>query len=241
MRTLLVLAICLAAVCQIQPLRAQEGQIEKWAQEYFGREKLNPLDRLNAEELQKQADAIASDMRLINSYLALVRAFKSSSAVQELRPQFDASVSRVSGAFAKTMEMVQPTGILGEVPKFQNELPRLMTNPTLAAEYLVWEAEVVAPYGISPGRALASVRMERLLKFDEVSKAREVAVSLGEKVKSMSGEEVTKRVDGLAQVLTGLGIGVADWGKLRRSPVKTVFSFGAALNEIVEGGSKLFG
>jgi hypothetical protein len=94
---------------------------------------------------------------------------------------------------------------------------------------------------IPPGRALASVRMERLLKFEEVSKARNVAISLGEKVKSMSGEEVTNRVDGLAQVLTGLGIAVSDLDKLRKSPVKTVVSFGAALNEIVEGGSKLFG
>jgi hypothetical protein len=241
MRILLVLAICLAALHQIQPSHAQEGQLEKWAQESFGRDKLKPLDKLNAEELQKQADAIAPDMRFISSYLALVRAFKTSSAVQELRPQFDAAVFRVAHAFVETMDMVQPTGILGEVPKFQNELPKLMTNPKLAAEYLVWEADVVAPFGISPGRALASVRMERQLKFDEVNKAREVAVSLGVKVKSMSGEEITNRVDGLAQVLTGLGIGVGDCAKVRKSPVKALFSFGAALNEIVEGGSKLFG
>jgi len=241
MRMLLALLIFIAALNQIQPLWAQEGQIEQWADKTFGREKLSPLNSLNAEDLQRQADAIAPDMRFINSYLTLVRVFKSSSAVQELRPRFDESVSRVASTFVKTVDTLEKTGLLNEVSKFQNELPKLMSDPKVAAEYLLWEADVVAPYGISPARSLASVRMERPLKYDEVKKAREVAISLGEKVKSMSGEEITSRVDGLAQVITGFGIGIGDFYRVRKAPVKAFISFGAALNEIVEGGSKLFG
>lgn len=241
MRMLLALTIFIVALLQFQNSHAEEGQIEKWAEQVFGREKLSPLNTLNMDELQKQADAIGPDMRFINSYLALVRVFKSSSVLQELRPQFDASVSRVANAFVKTMDTVQPTGILSEVSKFQNELPKLMAEPKLAAEYLLWEADVVAPYAISPGRALASVRTERILKYEEVNKAREVVIRLAEKVKSISGEEIANRVDGFAQVITGICMGIGDFAMVKKSPVKSVISFGAALNEIVEGGSKLFG
>lgn len=241
MRRLLALAIFIAVINQIQPSWAQEGPIEKWADHTFGREKLSPLNTLKIEDLQKQADAVAPDMRFIGSYLALVQAFKSSSVVQELRPRFDESVSRVASTFVKTMDTLEKIGLLTEVSKFQNELPKLMSDPKMAAEYLLWEADVVAPYGISPARSLASVRVERPLKYDEIKKAREVAISLGEKVKSMSGEEITSRVDGLAQVITGIGIAIGDFYAFRRGPVRAFISFGAAVNEVVEGGSKLFG
>lgn len=242
MRKLFAVLICIAALHDIQASRAEDGQLEKRASEMFGRDKLKPLDNLNAEELQKQADAVAQDVRFIRTYLVLLRAFKSSSALQELRPRFNDSVSRVASAFVKTVDTVKQAGLSEEVSKFQNELPRLMADPNMAAEYLLFEADAVAPFGISPDRALlASLRPQRMLQSGDVEKARDVALNLGQKISSMSGNELSNRVEGLGQVVVGISIAVGDFSKIRKSPFKAFFSFGAAINEVIEGGSKLFG
>jgi hypothetical protein len=116
-----------------------------------------------------------------------------------------------------------------------------MNDPKVVTEYLLFEADAVAPFGISPDRALASVRPQRMPQPGDVEKARDVAVNLGQKIGAMSGDELSNRLEGLGQVIIGISIAVGDFGSLKKSPFKALTSLAAGFNEVIEGGAKLFG
>jgi hypothetical protein len=129
MRKLFAVLICVAALHDIQVCCAEDGQLEKRASEIFSRDKLKSLDNLNAEELQKQTNAVAQDVRFIRTYLALLRAFRSSSELQELRPRFNESVSRVASAFVKTADTLKQAGLSEELSKFSERTAEIDERP----------------------------------------------------------------------------------------------------------------
>lgn len=241
-------AVAVAIASALVPISTAKAQaLDRALLNVFGTEKIDAYERALLgvhEKVAADEVAVRRASRFSHLYMALAKFARTEREIrllEILRPMFDESVDILLQTAKTRIIVLQETVVGKELAYIFGQVVKIFDDADAAAEYLLWEAEILSPYGVSSANLMVSLRVNNLLQEGDAKRAREKADEAAEKIKKIPTPEISRYAEAIVDILSGLATVCADVAEIKKAPIRSVISIPGGLWQLGQGIGKLAG
>ena len=244
----LVAVLALFLFCRVANAQASVDKIDAFGELAFGKERLAPylgaLERIASRIGNEQR--IAQAVRTAAMFLDLARIAQTEAefrVLDALRLEFNRAVDVIAETGEILANELGASSIGRELNYAYGQVRKILDDSEAAAQFLLWEAEVLQAYGISSAtsRLVVIFRLWQTFPPEELQRLGNELRKAMDTLKVTDPRGMSRWVDGGTDIVIGIGTAAGDVLAFRKSPWGSGITMLSGAKQAFEGLKKIFG
>jgi hypothetical protein len=233
-------------------LTVAQSALDKFGADVFGQKSVDAYSeelakvgaRLEGRESENQRAS-----RTAQTFLILLRSARSTqeySILDALRPTFNVAWNYLMETGSLTGQLLGETSFGKALPTLFGQSQKIISFPQAAAEFILGEASVIAPYGRSAGQFFVVWRSDRSIKDGDLNRLAIDAKGISERVARAENKALLVMSEGMLDIVVGLATIGGDLAAARKSGgwgsrTGALLSVPGGVSQVMDGIKKLLG